>query len=127
MRCHLIATTVALALAPCICFAQGSVEAGAAGGAAAGGAVAGPVGAVVGGTVGATVGLVAPPPEVRSYVVEEDVPSVTVERQIIVGEPLPPTVVLHTIPRHTRYRFAVVNHRRVIVDPGTRRVIQIVD
>ena len=48
-------------------------------------------------------------------------PSVTVRERIVVGEPLPETVVLRPVPSHTEYRYAVVNDRRVIVEPRTRR------
>jgi hypothetical protein len=53
--------------------------------------------------------------------------SVVVREQIVVGEPLPTTVELRTVPQHTEYRYAVVNDRRVIVEPRTRRVIRILD
>jgi hypothetical protein len=53
--------------------------------------------------------------------------SVTVRERIVVGEPLPPTVELRTVPSHTEYRYAVVNDRRVIVEPRTRKVIKIID
>jgi len=46
---------------------------------------------------------------------------------VVVGEPLPPTVELRTVPRHAEYRYAVVNDRRVIVEPRTRRVVRILD
>ena len=125
MRYQLIVTTVALALAPAVCFAQGSTVGGAVGGAVVGGAVGGPPGAVVGGAIGGTVGMAAEPPaEVRSYVVERRVPSVRVEEQVVVGEALPATVELHTIPRHKEYSYAIVNERRVIVEPRTRKVIE---
>lgn len=131
MRLCPIATAIAITLAPSVCFAQTSPAAGAAGGAAAGAAVAGPVGAVAGGIVGGAVGTVGailqpPPPPVREYVVHEDVPSVTIEKRIVVGEPLPDTVVLHTVPKYTEYRYAVVNNERVIVDPRTRKVVEVI-
>jgi hypothetical protein len=31
------------------------------------------------------------------------------------------------VPRYERYRYAVVNDERVIVDPRTRRVIRIIE
>jgi hypothetical protein len=31
------------------------------------------------------------------------------------------------VPSHTKYRYAVVNDRRVIVEPRTRKVIKIID
>jgi len=40
---------------------------------------------------------------------------------------LPAEVELRPVPRYTEYRYAVVNDRRVIVDPRTRKVIKIID
>jgi hypothetical protein len=54
-------------------------------------------------------------------------PSVVVRERVVVGEPLPPTVELRTVPSHTEYRYAVVNDRRVIVEPRTRKIIRILD
>src|SRR3954462_15998349 len=100
MRNHMLASAVAIAvLAPTLCFAQASTATGAVGGAAAGAVVGGPVGAVVGGTVGAAVGAAGEPPaEGRPYVTRETVPSVRVTERVAVGEPLPATVQLRTIP-----------------------------
>jgi hypothetical protein len=121
MRTYTIASAVAIAvLSPTLCFAQASTATGAVGGAAAG--------AVVGGTVGAAVGASAEPPaEVRTYVTRETVPSVRVTERVAVGQPLPATVELRTIPNHREYVYAVVNDRRVIVEPKTRKVIQIIE
>jgi hypothetical protein len=129
MRNHMLASAVAIAvLAPTLAFAQASTATGAVGGAAAGAVVGGPVGAVVGGTVGAAVGSAAEPPaEVRTYVTRESVPSVRVTEKVVVGEPLPTTVTLRPVPNHADYSFAVVNDRRVIVEPKTRKVIQIIE
>jgi hypothetical protein len=44
-----------------------------------------------------------------------------------VGEPLPETVELRAVPNYTEYRYAVVNDRRVIVEPRTRKIIKIID
>jgi len=109
-------------------FAQSTTVEGARTGAAAGGAVAGPVGGAVGGTVGAAVGLgLEIPNAVITSIQGERVPSVTVRERIVVGEPLPPSVELRTVPSHTEYRYAVVNDRRVIVEPRTRKIIKIID
>jgi hypothetical protein len=108
--------------------AQSGAVPGAVGGAAAGAVVGGPVGAAVGGVAGAALGAAAtPPPEVRTYVMQEDAPSVTVERQVTVGEALPETVVVHPVPQYETYSYAVVNNHRVIVDRNTRKVVQIVE
>jgi hypothetical protein len=107
-------------------FAQSTTVQGANEGARAGGAVAGPVGEVVGGTVGAAVGLgLEIPNAVITGLPRER--SVVVQERVVVGEPLPTTVELRPVPQYTEYRYAVVNDRRVIVDPRTRRVVKIID
>lgn len=108
--------------------ASGGTVGGAVGGAATGAVVGGPVGAVVGGVAGAVIGsaIDPPPAEVRGYVVEQQAPSVVVAEPVVVGEPLPEVVVLHPVPQ-SEYRYAVVNDRRVIVEPGTRRVIEVIE
>jgi len=107
-------------------FAQSTTAQGAAEGAARGGEAAGPVGAIVGGTVGAAVGAAVENPNAVITSIPRD-RSVVVREQVVVGEPLPPTVELRMVPRHTEYRYAVVNDRRVIVEPRTRRVVRILD
>jgi hypothetical protein len=109
-------------------FAQSTTQEGAANGAAAGGAVAGPIGEAVGGTVGAAVGLgLEIPNAVITSIQGERAPSVVVRERVVVGEPLPRSVELRRVPSHTEYSYAVVNDRRVIVEPQTRRVIRIID
>ena len=109
-------------------FAQSTTVEGAANGARAGGDVGGPIGAMVGGTVGAAVGAgLEIPNAVISSVEGERAPSVVVRERVVVGEPLPAEVELRPVPRYTEYRYAVVNNRRVIVDPQTRRVIKIIE
>jgi hypothetical protein len=108
-------------------FAQSTTVEGAENGAAAGGQVLGPVGAAVGGTVGAAVGAGLEIPNAVFSSIPRDEPSVTVRERVVVGEPLPDTVVLRTVPSHTEYRYAIVNDRRVIVEPRTRKVIKVID
>src|SRR6266852_3496030 len=97
-------------------------------GARTGGEVAGPVGEIVGGTVGAAVGAaVEIPNAVITSIQAERAPSVVVRERAVVGEPLPPSVELRTVPSHTEYRYAIVNDRRVIVEPRTRKIIKIID
>lgn len=111
--------------------AQQSTVNGAAGGAVTGAIVGGPVGAAVGGVVGAVAGTAIDPPprEVVTYVQEQPAPttSVTIEQPIAVGKPVPETVVLTPVPSNTRYSYAVVNKQRVIVDPQTHTVVQVID
>jgi hypothetical protein len=115
-------------LASSAAFGQSTTATGAANGARTGGEVAGPVGEIVGGTVGAAVGAaVEIPNAVITSIQEERVPSVTVRERVVVGEPLPPSVELRTVPSYTEYRYAVVNDRRVIVEPRTRKIIKIID
>jgi len=108
-------------------FAQSTTATGAANGAAAGGSVAGPVGEIVGGTVGAAVGAAVEIPNAVITSIPRGEPSVVVRERVVVGEPLPPTVELRTVPSHTEYRYAIVNDQRVIVEPRTRKVIRIID
>lgn len=117
-----------IAIAP-TAFAQEGTVSGAAGGAVTGAVVGGPVGAVVGGVAGAAVGTILspPPPEVRTVVVQQATPSVVYEQPIVVGQPLPPTVVLHPVPGYDNYYYTVVNNERVIVDPQSRTVLQVVN
>lgn len=109
-------------------FAQSTTVEGARNGARAGGDIGGPVGAVVGGTVGAAVGAgLEIPNAVITSVQGERAPSVVVRERVIVGEPLPAEVELRPVPHYTQYDYAVVNDRRVIVEPRTRRVIKIIE
>jgi len=120
------AAAIAIML-PSAAFAQSGTVTGAAGGAATGAVIGGPVGAVVGGIGGAALGtILAPPPaEVRTYVLEEDRPSVAIGREVVVGEPLPDAVEIRPVPRYDSYGYAIVNQHRVIVDPRSRRVVEI--
>src|SRR4249919_395796 len=101
-------------------FAQSTTVQGANEGARTGGAIAGPVGEAVGGTVGAAVGLGL---EIPNAVIT----GLPRDRSVVVGEQLPDTVVLRPVPSHAEYNYAVVNERRVIVEPRTRRVVKIID
>ncbi len=129
MKKSVAAVLIGLSLfAPSAAFAQSTTEQGAVNGARVGGDVAGPVGAMVGGTVGAAVGAgLEIPNAVITSIDGERRPSVVVHEHVVVGEPLPDSVVLYPVPQYTQYRYAVVNDRRVIVDPSTRRVIKIIE
>ncbi|NTF98242.1 DUF1236 domain-containing protein [Rhizobium rhizogenes] len=111
--------------------AQQSTVNGAAGGAVTGAIVGGPVGAAVGGVVGAVAGTaIDPPPErVVTYVREAPMPTdtVVVKEKVVVGEPLPSTVVVQQIPENPNYSYAIVNRQRVIVEPSSRKVIQVIN
>ena len=113
-------------LVPGAAFAQSTTVEGAERGARAGGQVGGPIGEAVGGTVGAAVGLGLEIPNAVIGAVPRE-RSVVVRERVVVGEPLPEVVELRPVPNHVEYRYAVVNDRRVIVEPRTRRVIRILD
>jgi hypothetical protein len=132
MRSHIILASAAiLPLLAVPAIAQESTVNGAAGGAVTGAIVGGPVGAAVGGIVGAVAGTAIDPPprEVITYVQQQPVPTtpVVVEQEIVVGKPVPETVVLTTVPEAPQYAYAVVNEQRVIVDPQTRLVVEVVN
>jgi hypothetical protein len=122
-----VSVIAASLLASSAAFAQSTTATGAASGARAGGEIAGPVGEIVGGTVGAAVGAGLEIPNAVIGAIPRNEPSVVVHERVVVGEPLPDTVVLRPVPSHTEYRYAVVNDRRVIVEPRTRKVIRIID
>jgi hypothetical protein len=67
------------------------------------------------------------PGEVRTYVIEQNRPSVVYEGQIVVGEPLQEVVEVYPIPDQPDYAYAIVNDQRVIVNPGTRTIVEIVE
>jgi hypothetical protein len=124
-----LALASAVVMLPAVAFAQQDpVSRNANEGARTGGAVGGPVGAIVGGTVGVATGLAE---GITTGVVDAvrgaPVPNVVVRERVAVGEPLPGSVRLYTVPRYERYRYAVVNDQRVIVDPQTRVVIRVID
>jgi Protein of unknown function (DUF1236) len=108
-------------------FAQSTTEQGAREGARTGAEVGGPVGAMVGGTVGAAVGAAVEIPNAVITAIPRGERSVVVQERIVVGEPLPPSVQLRVVPNHTEYSYAVVNDRRVIVEPRTRKVVRVID
>ena len=87
-----------------------------------------------------TVGVAAPGvgiiaeeqvPVFRRYVVEERLPSYAVPDRVIVGATLPEAgVTYYDVPERfgaTTYRYTIVNDRTVLVDPRSRRIMQVVD
>ncbi|RWO19036.1 MAG: DUF1236 domain-containing protein, partial [Mesorhizobium sp.] len=46
--------------------------------------------------------------------------------ELNIGSTLPETVELHEVP-NTKYRTVVVDNRTVVVDPGTRKIIKIIE
>ncbi len=130
----LIAGAVLATLVPAAAFAQsnGGAAAGAATGAVGGAIVGGPIGAAVGGVTGAIVGGLAgdAQPRFRQYVVTQDVPSYRYQEEVRVGAVLPSSgVEYYEVPAEygvTQYRYTVVNDTPVLVDPGSRRIVQVI-
>jgi hypothetical protein len=71
--------------------------------------------------------VITVPSEVETYVVKERTPSVAYQGEVVVGSPLPETVVIHPVPKHDTYSYAVVNNKRVIVEAKTRKIVRVVD
>ncbi len=46
---------------------------------------------------------------------------------MVVGEPLPETIVVTPVPDNPKYSYAVVNDERVIVEPSSRKVIRVLN
>lgn len=132
----LLTGAVLAVLAPAAAFAQtnagGGAAAGAATGAVGGAIVGGPVGAAVGGVTGAIVGGIVgdQQPKFREYVVTQNVPSYRYQEEVRVGAVLPESgVTFYEVPNEygvKNYRYTVVNNTPVLVEPGTRRIVQIV-
>jgi hypothetical protein len=130
------AVAVFAVLFPVAIQAQG-VPGGVERGARDGERAAGPVGAVVGGVIGGVVGGVTgvlgvdERPRFRSYVVEQRRPSYQYREDLRVGVVLPEEgVTYYDVPPEygvREHRYTVVNGRTVLVEPRTRRVIEIVE
>ncbi|EIM24810.1 DUF1236 domain-containing protein [Microvirga lotononidis] len=128
----LLAGAVLASLAPAAAFAQGGAAAGAATGAVGGAVVGGPVGAAVGGVTGAIVGGIADQqqPEFRQYVTTQSVPSYTYKEEVRVGAVLPESgVTYHEVPAQYKvkgYKYTVVNNTPVLVEPSSRKIVQVI-
>ena len=95
------------------------------------------MGGIVGGTIGGVVGGVTgilgvdQRPRFHHYVVEEHRPSYRYEGDVRVGAVLPEAgVTYYEVPPEygvREYRYTVVNDRPVLVDPRTRRIVEVVE
>ncbi|MBE7200492.1 MAG: DUF1236 domain-containing protein [Parafilimonas terrae] len=116
--------------------AQG-LERGAQEGANRGEMIAGPLGAVVGGAVGAAVGTangilgIDRRERFRIYATGERRPSFAYRGPVEVGTVLPEDgVVYYDVPPEfalPTYNYTVVNGHPVLVDPRTRRIVEVID
>ncbi|MDQ0321164.1 hypothetical protein QO002_003302 [Pararhizobium capsulatum DSM 1112] len=129
MKKTLIAAAAFAALAT-TAVAQEATVTGMVGGAATGAIVGGPIGAGVGGVIGAVAAATIDPPPARviTYVQQQPVQqSIVVQQPVVIGKPIPRDVVLVPVPEDQRYAYAVVNNQRVIVDPNTHTVVQVLN
>jgi len=99
-------------------------------------AMIGASGATLAQTVGVVVGdapgiAVEQRPAFREYVVRERIPTYSIPDRVIVGGVLPESgVTYYDVPQTfgaTPYRYTVVNGQTVLVEPRTRRIVQVVD
>jgi hypothetical protein len=67
------------------------------------------------------------PGEVRTYVLEQSSPSVVYDGAVVVGEPLPEAVEIYPVSEQSGYGYVVLNQKRVLVDPQTRQVIEVLE
>jgi hypothetical protein len=70
-------------------------------------------------------------PAFREYVIRERVPAYTIPDRVVVGGVLPETgVTYYDVPQAyavTPYRYTVVNGQTVLVEPRTRRIVQVIE
>jgi hypothetical protein len=74
---------------------------------------------------------VEPRPAFRDYVVEQRVPAFSIPDRVVVGATLPETgVTYYDVPQRfgaTTYRYTVVNGETVLVEPRSRRIVEVVE
>ncbi|TPJ54992.1 DUF1236 domain-containing protein [Mesorhizobium sp. B2-7-1] len=73
--------------------------------------------------------VIAPEQEtvIKEYVHKQPLASVKVPGvELNIGSTLPDTVDLQEVP-NVKYRYVVVDNRTVIVDPGTRKIVKVLD
>jgi len=70
-------------------------------------------------------------PAFRQYIVRERVPNYVIPDRVIVGGVLPEAgVVYYDVPQSfgaTPYRYTVVNGETVLVEPRSRRIMQVIE
>ena len=70
--------------------------------------------------------------KIKEYVVKQKVAPVTVQERVTVGATLPASVELRTVPSDwgpsvSKYRYVYHDNHVVLVEPSSRKVIQIID
>jgi len=70
-------------------------------------------------------------PAFREYIVRERVPNYVIQDRVVVGGVLPETgVTTYDVPQRfgmTPYRYTVVNGETILVEPRSRRIVQVVE
>ena len=70
-------------------------------------------------------------PAFREYIIRERIPDYSISERVIVGGVLPETgVTYYDVPQSfgaTPYRYTVVNGRTVLVEPRSRRIVQVIE
>ncbi|MER8886000.1 MULTISPECIES: DUF1236 domain-containing protein [unclassified Mesorhizobium] len=63
---------------------------------------------------------------IKEYVKKQPLASVKIPGvELNIGSTLPDTVELHEVP-NVKYRYVVVDDRTVVVDPGTRKIVKVI-
>lgn len=116
--------------------AQGLTR-GAQDGAERGGNIAGPLGAAVGSAIGGAVGSaneilgIDRRERFRIYTLAERRPSIAFAGQVRVGAVLPKEgVIYYDVPPEFAlegYNYTIVNDHPVLVEPGTRRIVEVIN
>jgi Protein of unknown function (DUF1236) len=74
---------------------------------------------------------VAQRPAFREYIIRERIPSYTIPERVIIGGVLPDDgITTYDVPQTygaTPFRYTVVNGRTVLVEPRTRRIVQVIE
>jgi hypothetical protein len=70
--------------------------------------------------------------KIKQYVVQQKVKPITVKERVAVGATLPADVELMAVPSDwgpevSRYRYVYSDDHVMLVEPGSRRVVQIID
>ncbi|MGN6142203.1 MAG: DUF1236 domain-containing protein [Mesorhizobium sp.] len=64
---------------------------------------------------------------IKEYVHKKPLASINLlGAELSIGSTLPDTVELHEIP-DVQYRYVVVNDRTVVVDPSTRKIVEVIE
>ncbi|MER9653593.1 DUF1236 domain-containing protein [Mesorhizobium sp. M0152] len=64
---------------------------------------------------------------IKEYVKKQPLASIQVPGvELNLGSTLPDTVELHEVP-DVKYRYVVIDNRTVLVDPSTRKIVQVIE